>query len=74
MKNAFDDKPIDLPCPTCGQKNAKTLKWVAANNQFTCKCGQVVTFDNSQFKSEYNKAKKSLADLEKTLKNLGKKR
>lgn len=70
FEDALDSKTAELPCPGCGHKTKKTFKWLKSNTQFTCVCGKQIHIDQSQFKSELAKVEKSLADLDKTLKNL----
>ena len=63
MNGIVDDQTLELPCPHCGKKTAKTVRWVKANQQFTCACGTAVTLDAEQFRAEIAKLDKAFASL-----------
>jgi len=71
MSGFLDNQTIDIPCPGCGKKASKSVGWLKANHNFTCSCGAVVNIDTSKFKSGIAGAEKNLSDLERTLKNFG---
>lgn len=64
MTGIVDDQTLDLPCPKCGKKTKKTVRWVKANKQFTCSCGTAITLDADQFRAEIAKLEKAFAKLE----------
>ena len=72
MSGFLDSAEIEIPCQKCGSKTKKSIGWVRAHSEFTCACGATTTLDASQFKSEIAKVERSLADLQRTLKQFGK--
>ena len=72
MQTTLNKHELEIPCENCGHKTKKTIGWVKANTLFTCKCGTQITLEASQFKREIAKVEKSLKDLERSLKRLGK--
>lgn len=72
MKNLLDKNEIAIPCENCRRKTKKTIGWIKTHDKFVCVCGTEITLDAKQFKSEIAKVERSMADLEATLKKLGK--
>lgn len=69
----FDDTRMDLPCPHCGKKTAKTVRWLKSHSQMTCPaCGEGFRLDTSEFKRGLAAAEKKVADLRRQLSRLGK--
>lgn len=67
----FDKAEIEIPCPKCRRKTAKTVAWLNQNSAFTCLCGTRIELDTSEFRREMQKANKAVADFKKSLKRLG---
>lgn len=66
-KTMLEDFKLDIPCPACGQKTAKTIGWVKANDHLACAhCGRDFTLDRDQFLGEITKAEKSLAKFRRS--------
>lgn len=72
MTGFLDSQEIEIPCKNCSRKTKKSIGWIKSHKDFTCACGTHITLDASQFKSEIAKVERSLASLQKTLKNFGK--
>lgn len=72
MPNLLDSAEIEIPCENCARKTKKSIGWIKSHNNFTCTCGTIITIDANQFKTEFAKVEKSIATLQKTLKNFGK--
>lgn len=70
--NILEQETIDIPCENCRRKNKKTIGWIKRNKQFACICGTVISLDTDQFRREIAKVERSLADLDRMLKNFGK--
>lgn len=66
MPNAiFDSQTIDIPCPKCGKRHAKAVRWLKTNNHFTCTCGVRIDLDASEFRAKIANAEKQIRDLTK---------
>lgn len=63
--NILDDAPFEIPCPKCGKKIKKTIRWAKGIRPKCPHCG--AAFDSSQFRGEIKKAEQALADLKRTL-------
>lgn len=70
--SAFDKEQIEIPCENCGSKHKKTIRWVKGNKKLTCTCGTVITINSDQFRREIDRVEKSITDLTKSFKKLGK--
>lgn len=69
----FDDAKIDLPCPHCGKKTAKTVRWLKSHSEMACHaCGELFQLDTKELKSGLSAAEKKVADLKRQLSRLGK--
>jgi hypothetical protein len=64
----LDDAKIPIPCPGCGRKTEKTVRWLMHNGQFTCSCGAVVKLDSGKFRQGVARADRAVEDLKRTLK------
>lgn len=63
MAGFFDGRSIDVPCPGCGRKHAKTIGWIKSNDVIPCGCGANIQLDKSQFVSEMRKAEAAIASI-----------
>ena len=60
----LNDHSINIPCPQCGQKTAKTLGWIKAHTDFMCAgCGRLITLDRDQLIGELRKVEKSISEF-----------
>ena len=72
MSGTFDNSRVELPCPKCGHKHAKTISWLKANRRLACEsCRESITIDNSNFASGLKKADKSFEDFRRRIRNIG---
>lgn len=64
MKSPFDTQALDIPCPSCGQKTAKTVAWLKARDEFACPaCGRVIQIDAAEFRATLQKVEQGLAKI-----------
>lgn len=64
----LDGTSLDIPCPQCDHKTAKTFGWIKAHTDFTCVgCGRTITLDRDQILGELRKAEKSISNLGRNL-------
>ncbi|WP_153318600.1 hypothetical protein [Sinorhizobium meliloti] len=43
------NEEIDIPCPECGHEVSKTVDWVKANDELSCRrCGSVIELENEK--------------------------
>jgi len=72
MPGRVDGAKIEVSCPGCGHKSAKTIGWLKKHNEMTCiGCGQRIELENSQLRERFGKVDASLDKLSKALKKLG---
>ena len=45
MAGFLDNQSIEIPCPDCGHKTAKTVGWIKANKKFICRCGAQINLE-----------------------------
>ncbi len=72
MPGFLDNEEIEIPCENCGRKSKKSFGWIKGHTEFSCACGTRIRLQAGQFKSEITKVERSLADLQRSLKNFGK--
>ncbi|WP_287880461.1 hypothetical protein [Acidovorax sp.] len=72
MKLNLDSHTVDIPCPGCGKKVAKTIGWLKTHPKFDCACGQPIAVDLSQFKQGLAGAQKSMDSIDAALRKIGK--
>lgn len=72
MPGFLDNEEIEIPCENCGRKSKKSIGWIKGHTEFSCACGTRIRLQASQFKSEIAKVERSLADVQRSLKNFGK--
>lgn len=64
---------LDIPCPECGQKMNEPIGRLKHDANLTCpKCKTAFRIDAEQLRSGIKTIEKSLDDLRKTLRKLGK--
>lgn len=64
----LDSAEIDIPCPNCGHKTAKSFGWLKAHSDFTCAgCNRSIHVDRDQFLGELRKADSSVESLKRTI-------
>lgn len=68
----LDKHEIKIPCERCGRKIKKSIGWIMTHSKYVRVCGTNIKIDTSQSRSEIAKVERSLADLHRALKNLGK--
>ena len=71
MPGIFDNQSIDIPCPDCGHKVAKTIAWLKTHRDFTCRCGARVSLDPSQLRGQIAKVDRAFDDFKRTMGKLG---
>lgn len=67
MAFSLNDQKIEIPCPQCRRKTAKTIGWIKSNRHFTCICGTAIELDKAQFTREIASVEKALNDFGKKL-------
>lgn len=72
MSGFIDSQEIDIPCENCSRKTKKSIGWIKSHNDFTCACGAHIKIDANKFKTEIANVDRSIASLQKSLKNIGK--
>ena len=71
MANELDKGIVDIPCPGCGHKNRKTVRWLKSHKQFTCAgCGKV-EIETSALGKGLRDADAEIAKLTKSFEKLG---
>jgi hypothetical protein len=72
MTSIFDDTEIAIPCKSCGHETKKSVRWMKANRQFTCRCGTVINLHTDELLREIAKVEAEIAKLNRTVKSLNK--
>lgn len=57
---------IEFPCPNCGKKIKKSIRWFKEDGH-SCPRGCGLVFKTGQFRREFEKAEKATADLARNL-------
>ena len=68
----LDDQKIDITCPSCRRKHSETIRKLKTNPKLTCRCGFVIAVDGKDLASGMKQIEKSLADLDRAFRRLGK--
>lgn len=66
--------PVAIPCPACGRKTKKSIRWIKTHTQLACACGVVTRLEASQFRRQIAAAERALARFQSALKQLNKRR
>jgi hypothetical protein len=69
MRGFLDDQTVEIPCPGCGEKAAKTIGWLKNHSHYSCGCGANITLESEQFRSGLAEAERSFTELERTIKS-----
>lgn len=72
-----EDVTVLLPCPGCGEKTRKTIRWFKTNpDSFVCSgCGETVHLDPedvAQLLSVFDHVDERIADVERSIEVLNK--
>ena len=59
----FDDQSLDIPCPRCSRKTAKTIRWLKTHDHFTCRCGSRIELDKDDLLRELKDVEKAIRDF-----------
>jgi transposase-like protein len=63
-KGILDNQKLELPCPQCKGKTAKTVGWIKAHSVFRCvKCGRDVELDKKAFMKELSRLDSAVKKL-----------
>lgn len=71
MSGLLDRAPLEIDCPSCGRKVKTTVGSARRSPKLRCPSGHEIEVDASQFDRELKKVDRSFADLERSLKRLG---
>jgi len=60
----FDDASIDIPCPNCGHKNPKTIRWIKSHNELVCAgCNRTIALEKESLMRGLQQVDKSTKDF-----------
>ncbi|MBN9096057.1 hypothetical protein [Pandoraea pnomenusa] len=69
----IDSETFEFPCSSCGKKFKETIRRLKSNPRLTCgSCGAVNTVDTDQLRKVEQALKKSLDDIGKAFRKIGK--
>lgn len=72
MLGMFNRAKISIPCPECGHKTNKTLRWIKAHSQYTCAgCRKTVNLDSKDLTKELAGAEKAIEKLRRDIAKIG---
>lgn len=63
MGSVFDDQSIEVPCPGCGRKHAKSAKWIKTNDLIHCECESTIRLNKRQFIDAVRRAEAAIANF-----------
>ncbi|MDX0065918.1 hypothetical protein GOB13_23315 [Sinorhizobium meliloti] len=62
------NEEIDIPCPECGHEVSKTVDWVKANDELSCRrCGSVIELENEKHLLIIEHVTQSITTLRRSL-------
>ncbi len=67
MSTNFNSATINIPCPKCGRKTAKTIGWIKSNGSYVCGCGSTINLDKDQFVRGIGAAERSVDDFKRKI-------
>ena len=68
MKGMIDQVEISIPCPDCGKRAKKSMKWVQSHDVLVCECGTSIDLDKAEETQATRRLRKSLKRIAKTFK------
>lgn len=71
MSHPVDHVNVTIECPNCGSSTKKPLGWIRTHNPLICSCGADVSLSPEQISAETEKAERSIAALQGTIKVSG---
>src|SRR5438045_3994921 len=60
----LDMQTIHVPCSKCGKEHPKTIRWLKANPQLVCDCGNEI---NVKFDGSLEEIERSLAQIPRNI-------
>lgn len=72
MAELFEDAEIAIPCPKCGQKHKKSVRWIRANKELSCPCGAVVALEADELLEGIEQADEAIDKFGADIKAIGK--
>lgn len=62
------NEEIDIPCPECGHEVSKTVDWVKANDELSCRrCGSVIELESEKHVLIIEHVTQSITKLRRSL-------
>lgn len=61
----LDDATVPIPCPGCGRKTEKTVRWLMHNRDFTCACGASIKSESGRFRQGVATADRAIENLKR---------
>ena len=74
MVGHFDNAEIGIDCPNCGHHFEKSIGRLKREGDFPCPAGCGAVFETDQIAADVKAAEKQLADFQRTVGKLGKRR
>jgi transcription elongation factor Elf1 len=74
MAALFDGASLPVPCPHCGKKHKKTVRWLRTHKLLACSCGESFDIDAKQLLRAVEQANQSADQLRRKLRGAFKKR
>lgn len=58
---SFDDRPVEVPCPSCGRPVIKFIAWLRQQPTFICEfCDEQIEFGPDRVKAEVERLRRSV--------------
>lgn len=71
MTGFLDNSSLEIDCPVCGSRVRTTIGRARRSPTVRCPRGHAIKVEASQFDRELRKTDRALADLQQTLRKLG---